>query len=273
MVFLSQRRRTKPTFRPEVDRAHPLSLGLVGCWLFNEGRQANDLIYGINGVWNGTPAVGYGSAGVGAGCSSGNNITFTSVIKPQQKIGSGDYTIACFLQHTNTTGTQNYYRKDSPTGTRNIYLIRASGTTIEFGDGIFSSITAAHPNLLAPTWIVGTRNITSGAHALYFDGRVVNTGSFTSGTDLETGNGEWGFGYDTFAGITAEPFVGTLFQLMLWNRELSAAQVKWLYEQPYDFLKPIMPRSYPLVTAGGGGGTFKPFMAVQNNSVVGAGVH
>jgi hypothetical protein len=58
----------------------------------------------------------------------------------------------------------------------------------------------------------------------------------------------------------------------LWNRILTRAEWLALHENRYQLLRPLQRRIYVNTAAGGGGG-FKPFWAVQNNSVVGVGVH
>lgn len=216
----------KPPVGSVVNWGHPLSNGLVGCWLFNEGGgNTAASIGGINiagvfgiatktwdstGVKFTTSTSGGFSTGIKSPISGRKPVTvFVSVI-PYVLDGSGSLFIAndseCILYGSNAGVT---------------FICNSFATNDRVVGG---SIIANKVNTLAGTFD-GT-NLSVYSNGL-IGGSVIPTGSYGTGTNFTIGPNS-AMGIQTRA---------TICNAMYYNRALSADEIKSLHENPYQMIQ------------------------------------
>lgn len=234
----------KPPVGCLINPAHPLSVGMAGCWVFNEGSgsTAND-------------SSGNGNHGsiVGGPVWTDNGLTLD---------GSNDR-IECtnpFLpRFSNALSSTVAFRCKvlSAPAARGMLYCGASGFN-SLGKGLSVRIQSASTARFAYTIAdgVGTGNRTNEAvgpainswvsHVFsysavdflgtcYVDGAFSGQGNYAGEVDVTNT-------YQLFIGYNENGYINAdLSDVMIWNRALSAAEIASLYADPYQmFRRPIV---------------------------------
>ena len=219
---------TKPKPGVVIDPAHPLSRGLVGCWLMNEGsgsRVADISGYGNHGTLvnmaPNTQGSGWGggkSGGVLQFDGSNDHVristagfkqtagTVIAIINPKTISGGSDY-IFCYHD-----------------GSGKVFLENESGN-FRIGLGT-STIDTTADLLMNKSQQVGL-TWSSNNYTAYYEGMPIQSSTF-SGTPASTAEawiGRW------YAG--SYNFKGAIDLLLYYNRALPAAEMKQLYHDPF----------------------------------------
>ena len=239
---------TKPKPGVMLNPLHPLSRGLVGCWLFNEGAGslAND-ISGYNNygtLKNMTPNVqgsGWGGSKFVGGLhfdgtndyvevphSASINLDFSWTISAIIKTGStADLTIL----EKNRWSDRNYQMFIS-TADHKVYVAYNSGatfvhtpSTIVVNDGKWHHV-------------VGVFNDIDNSTKIYIDGVDV------TGTTVNSGEPDVAVGTLRIGMETAAPFLGNIDSIRIYNRTFSLAEAKQLYYDPFCNLLQVPIRRY-----------------------------
>lgn len=251
--------RAKPRFghQAQINRAHPLAHGLVGCWLFNErgGLQAKNLVnpYSCalsNGAsWTTTrdgDGISFsGGARVNIGPATGTlSLSFPISVVAQVQ-ASAAVTYGGVLGYSSnsvffiTISSGNLYLK----GYFGSFIYVSSAITnpvnshIVFCQGTASSKGYVNGNLLSATTALG------------------KTGTFNAnyiGTDAAGDN-----------------FNGVINYLYIYNRVLTDGEVLQLYSNPYCFIEKVGHRSYTFISVGPSPQTTTPTSAVASAIVGG----
>jgi len=217
--------------------------GLVGYWKMDEGVGTTILDFSGNsntatlGMGDSAPGWSTGKYGVGTSFDGSNDY---ATIPSSTTWNFSDMTVSSWIYVTagQNTGNTNIVRKDNVNegGTRYIFALLSSSTSNNdkpnfgvYDNGI--SNNAKSPTALTTGWhhIVGTRNAGTSIK-LYVDGQLVdNVADPTSGVQGGTTNLTLG-GVKNSVFPLSEKFTGKLDEVRIYNRALSPAEVKQLYE-------------------------------------------
>jgi hypothetical protein len=226
---------TKPPDGVPVDWGHPLSRGLVACWLFNQGagRLAPNLAggrgntdgffttFGADGPqWIGSP---YGSAVYFSG--DGDNVEFGDVA---WGLGSA-FSVRLILRIDNTNYT-SFWRDDGtlniqPNG-GNMRFVTWPGGTVRFTDSTGGAVV----NGEWADWVFAWNGT----------GRIYKNGVEVAYSAQDAGTGANADGTDTFrlgcSGGGGEAATGALALAQLWRREILRDEAAALAAAPFDMI-------------------------------------
>ena len=232
--------RQKPPLGSQINWGHPLSKGLVGCWLMNEGRGNK-----INEIVKGKPATNVGGTWI-AGLNY-QQLKFGTLSGKYVNCGnvgefSGNQTIfIMFNWDGSSNGTHRLINRpiSDSTGSDSSYsVVLYSGTTLKF-DVETSSIG---------TYKSASTAISAGYHKLFCINNMQGTvdiilnnkrtvGDSWSGGSRRTDNtfntyfSRWNSTYE-------QNWVNSISYVCMWNRILSPSEIRQLYAEPYCFINP-----------------------------------
>lgn len=252
MAIIIPRPRIKPRLGARLDRQHPLSRGLVGCWLFNEGGGAKLWDISGNSRHGSFSLASYRFGQDGVACT---NLTSADVVSwsnlPQLGTTPGlDFTMACEIT-PNTFGDsyEALFNQGNSTG----LFCRSSGKLDLYVAGSF--LSNATLSLRKKYWAVWTYTVSGTMHTLYINGGADRT--VTVSTTFTPSN--------SLNDSSSETFDGVMSNLRLYTRALSASEVRWLYTEPYaNVVQPVYRRYFIP-----GGATFQPAWAMRSSHVIG----
>ena len=232
----------KPPAGTQINPLHPLSKGLVGCWLFNEGAGslANDISgKGNHGtLTNMSPNVqgsGWGGSQFGGGLGFDSTNDYVDTISNIGISGAASRTISLWMK----AGDKN----DSQYG-QNMVAWGACDTG-NFNGIMFDAYDYADEGIKMSSWgyeLNGTANtITRGqwhhitakydgtAMYIYIDGILDVSGNKT----MNTTDGPVRFGHVLACDSYGRNFKGSIDSACIYNRALSAVEIKTLYLDPF----------------------------------------
>lgn len=231
-----------------LDPAHPLSMGLVGWWLMNDGageRVADISTKGNHGIFgNIVPSTTSGWQGGIFGRSirfDGSNDKIT-VKNNASLVTPGEFTISAWVKATNYTAWDMYIAKGIlaiPNNKHAPFGMFTEGGTLYWA---FQTGNGVNSNTYLTTAIFGARVLDRWYHVV-----GIHTGGTAAGTtDLLYQNGQLADKKTTSYTVADNnsdllfgtniandsPFGGNLSNVRYWNRALSADEVRMLYTQP-----------------------------------------
>lgn len=242
----------KPAW-PALQRGHPLAPGLLLACPFAEsaGGTINDLSgnHDTASVLGGAPWAGspWGSALALNGTSQGATIPYAAALDssattisfmmfPTAAVVSGNYT-TLFAQGYNGTSVPRFFDcRVNPVGP-------SSGTTLCFCNfdgltltGVSSGLDLnVSANLNQWYLVIGTCDA-SGNSAIYLNGVLKASGS---GMSLSSNTKAFNLGYLDVNGSNGRFFSGSIQNLRIWNRVLSASEVAQDYLDPFAIYRPV----------------------------------
>ncbi len=214
----------------------PLDYGdssLVALWTLDEGVGPIAYDYsGQNstGTWSGASPY-YAAAKIGAYSGSFNISGGDTLVMSNSAIlemnAAASFTLAGWGNTATSTTGQSIIGKRNGTP---YYQLRMIGTQSSFAVRDVSNNIAgiiAGPNIIDGSWhyLVGTFNRSTALMTLYVDGSVAGTSSISAIGDLTTGNA---LHLGDFGGV-GQPFIGSIDDIRIYNRALSAAEIVALY--------------------------------------------
>jgi hypothetical protein len=245
---------TKPLAGTQINPLHPLSNGLVGCWLFNEG--AGSLANDISGYKNhgrltnmsqNAQDSGWGGSKFGGGlgldgvddyidCGSTGNVNsdnFTLCariyINSFYTSGTGDTPIIFYKGEYNVNGyyMQLDYSANPNDGGFKIHTNQLDATQVTYSD----------TGILTPGHWVDLVAVKTGTHIVLFkDGFDVTN---THGIHINPAESSDNFQISKYADSTIAYFLdGSIDNVRIYNRALSAEEIAWLYREPYTMFEP-----------------------------------
>ena len=258
-----QNPKAKPVGEVEIDWNHPLAKGLTLCMPFQMSGYVDLVKQGRRAVFNGdakrTPE------GVLLD-ESGDYLVIPDVV-----IDSA-YTIVTHVDFTDNDGSNFQYFLSTgsfqATNTINWYLGESSNRMTATHDSSANNLfveTDEYPaiNNLAYTLAVDGRDA-----GLYFDGRFI-LGRADYGSVAIADGTTTSLWVGTRGDLNADRMLGgTEKYVYIYNRKLSAAEIKKLAESPYCFLKPKQP-SYLMIQAAAPPSTFQVAWAMNSNIYIG----
>ena len=253
----------KPVAGTQINPLHPLSRGLVGCWLFNEG--AGSLANDISGVKNHgrltnmAPNVhgsGWGGSKLGwllkfdgvdnyvdGGYNS--NLDFNGANK--------SFTVETWLNINSLAEDQGIVSRWHGTGSYQYTLkFESSSNSIKFAiyDGVFQVAESIASSVQINTWIHVVGKADNGTIQVYIDGITSGT-TDTYGTIVDIGSEvNLSIGVESVDIAGGKHFDGSINFVRIYNRALSVEEVKLLYEDPFcNMMKKPINRYYTAIAA------------------------
>jgi hypothetical protein len=234
----------KPQIGAAINPTHPLSRGLVGCFLFNEGmgrpfelvsRTAATL--GGTLTWTGSPtgpALQFSTASV-ASASPLLNVTTASL------------TLIAFIRMTAVSGFRQVIARATGTGAvtprqYGLYCSDLGRIGFETSCSTYDDtrpVSATFPAVNTWAMVGGTYD---GATKLYYaNGVALASVSFAGGglrsQSASTTVGQFPGGFSSFG--------GQISQVRIYDRALSQQEMAWVNAEPFDFLTmPYALRTY-----------------------------
>jgi hypothetical protein len=219
----------------------PLTNGLVGYWSFN-GPDVTDKIYdrsgnGFNGYLVGTnnatssrktigkvgQAFKFGGVGTG-GISIGNDPALTPA----------SITIAAWVNIAATSSYNYIYSnaRDCCGSPYNGYELRVIGSNNKLTFGVWNGTLSVLSSVTSITknsgWTFVAATYDGATERVYVNGNLDNSAAYSGGVGTPASFGTY-IGSMGFSGGATHTFAGSLDEVRVYNRALSAAEVKQLY--------------------------------------------
>ena len=238
-LLLANRQNSKPVVGSQIDWSNPLSRGLVGCWLMNEGGGAKIINLKnsqketlTNAVWqnyikgssiytDNDQYIQFTNKISGYGITNKMTAVWMGVVTGIATDQSG------FLwgQHDNDSLTYDWGIYRSYSTQRFAFYITTA-----------TALSATMPNnsspLNLPSMVVGTYD---GANIKIYQNGIA--GTITAQTGNVTNVDNFYLGY-TWGNLGVSYVLMKTSYLLLFNRALSPSEIRSLYENPYQFIKP-----------------------------------
>lgn len=237
----------KPFRGMQINKAHPLARGLVGCWVMNEAT--GDIVFDLSGNSNhGTNNGGDWTAeGLDFIASNSDYISLKNTILP-----SLPATVICWVQIDSATSFQRIFHSCIDTANPNlygVYLQTTSGSNLEISYGSGGVASASTRRSKTGGTVTTDLNMYAGVIRsaldmnLYINGLDIGGSYSGSGSSYNPGTKP--------GGINVLEYASTLYYgnnfisfTCVYNRALSAEEVTWLNREPYAmFQQPISPAS------------------------------
>ena len=230
----------KPSLGSSINWNHPLSEGLIACYLFNEisGLKCYDL-----GRYNATGTLTNGAvfSNLNYGFVFLDGVNDYISLPATPIINTGQVTLEVWFRTTQTSqalilqtvnyGSGIYLNRFTNTGKLFAFFDDSSGnnssadeSTISVNDNLWHCVVATFAN-----------NTTS----LYIDGKLNKQYADTYNPSLLANayNIGWNVG-------TSSYFAGSVLKYSSYNRALTDEEIRSLYENPYQFLNPVSSLKY-----------------------------
>ncbi len=243
----------RPPLQSRVNWQHPISRGLVACYLMNEGggNQIFDIAGNYTGVFRNIlswvadqdgPAIYF----------DGTN---TSITLPAGFAKYTDkFTISNWIK-TTTDGRHTISRRKLSTATEYDFYLN-SGVPRLYPGAVHDAATAVTDGLWHNTAVVinGTNS------QFYLDGKPDgNTFNPTINGDAQDVRiGSWNGGNNN-------EFVGWMKNMLVFNQAKTASEVTQLYREPYCFIESPWPNRGALFEAAAAGGISMPVAMLQHD--------
>lgn len=253
--MISKPLNSQPQYYPTINRGHPLARGLVLDILMRDGVAVD--LCGLlpptaSGLPRDTQPQGRGQSFSGTGYQMGSGLDASRLRINQQatlwtmQSSTPSTEMACLAFSGDFAGLWLGFYAGHP-----IFFFQVLGAAQ------FAYASSVNPSGLYQ--LAGTYSGDTGTGRVYGDGVELTSAVAIAGLDLT--------GFGTTVGIgngtnNANPFTGTIFHQRLWNRCLTAGEIKSLKDNPWQiYASPNIFKGYAIsagATAAGGGGPF-PF--------------
>ena len=242
--------RLKPLRGLQVNWSHPLARGLAGCWLLNEAAGKTVADYGLrrkHGAFQYSTTAPlwkpgehgsclefgserYVACGTGKfGWDTTNELSVVAYVNPAASQGSIIFARSAFVRPVRLSGYP---------GGKVRWWVGTNGTSCN----IISTLAHATDG---SEWIhaVGTWREHDGR--VYINGNLENSESASNGNlSFVSDSQAVGIGGTYEAGNYYDCWNGRIEYVLVYNRALSPAEIKWLYREPFAmFERPVSPAS------------------------------
>jgi hypothetical protein len=230
--------RIKPPLGIRPDWSNPITKGLVGCWLMNEG--GGNLVNDLSGNGNrGTITNALWAPGKFGSCLSfdgtGDYVNLgNKIFTPGGAVTTNDFTLSLWV-NTSAGATSRCMGKYQDAD-RRLYL-RLDTAIVDFyartTAGAIIDIGGVSTGLIAGQWthvaIVAPRGRTP-AFFIHGISRSLTYSTCTTGTLENTGDLHLG-------GYNGTGWPGLIDHLQIYNRALSASEIARLYQEPFAMFR------------------------------------
>jgi len=252
-------------WRPKLNPNHPLSIRLVGLWLFNEtgGLKAYDLSgknnHGtlINGpVWK--PGK-FGQALYFDGVDDYVSLLSPTSLDDIENQGGGGMTISAWIFPNNVSANQYMVTKDSANSGFWTFWLSSSGSqvTVRWQKDFSTTdmdVYTQYGDVIAGKWqhVVLTWDGSSNANNAHIYVNSIDK-TFTRTNGVGTKNSDASLNAYIGTGFYINSlFNGRIDEVRIYKRALLAKEIRWLYQEPFAGIDvPIFKDYWPEVAAGG----------------------
>lgn len=258
---------TKPKPGCFIDPTHPLSRGLVGCWLFNEGagsRLTDYSGYGNHGALTNMNANNWAGSFRGCGLTFDGNDNYVNIdsfsFNPNYRVSIHCYVLLNYQIANNASiiGKRRYFaggHEEFP------LLLGASADVIlcnlSSGDDYDLDVSLTTGSLELNRWHCISFTHTNNSHKLYLNANIVDSSSVDC--VLSTTSQPWRIGAspELTGGVNQTKFYGVIGDIRIYDYELCSNEIKWLYFEPYaNILQPTWRKYFVPMTIGGNASRF-----------------
>lgn len=251
IILLPSQRTLKPPFGVQINFGHPLAVGLVGCYLFNEGggSSVRDLLGWNVGVMTNSPTWVIRSVGMAMNFLAASQQYIAVGNPPSINFdNSVSYSIEFKVRSLDAAPNfQQIVNKDSLSGDQRIHFFISSSRLWRW-DSFDSTIdinnTKGWQHILYTYLSAGSN---TGTERFYLDGK--QTATRTGAMPAWRSSDVWRFCQAQAANWA---FNGDVEFIRIYNRALTAAEAMWLFMQPYAMMTP---RRIPAFVPAAGGGS------------------
>jgi hypothetical protein len=224
-MILGTKYKMKPSVAARLIPGHPLADGLVGCWLLNEGAGLKG--FDISGCRNDATfrgSAGWRSSRLGQAMDSqgsSNNAGTTFDGTEYSEISISAWAIPDIVTDT------RYIVDNSPSSAG--FGLRQNGTQLEFlcfSGGSAGLVSRA--NVFSAGQLHHVAAVHNSKNIIYGDGVYLNEAASAVGIDDSTEQMGIGGDYLGYYG-----WDGAIVLVQVWSRSLSAAEIAWLYREPF----------------------------------------
>jgi len=239
----------KPPVSVKPGLGHPLAIGLVGCWLFNErsGGRVFDSSYNNNGgAFNGDPIWSIGKFGWVVNfdgtakyidCGNDDSLDFpTNSFTVLARVKSSASSIARIVSK-NYGGPGVKWWALTLNEDENAQQ-GDSGLNFAIDGGTTKSTTGVASDYSDGNWhfVVGVRDTAADLVRLYADGVEVdnspdNTGNISNTFSVRIGK---------LGDYDGQYFDGAISLVMIWKRALSPSEIAWIYREQFCMFGPVV---------------------------------
>lgn len=230
----------KPMLGQQINFGHPLSRGLVGCWLMNEG--GGTVVSELSGNGGGgiiTDPVWQSEANGPCLGFSGDSTEYVTIPSGGPRIlGSGDFSIIAVVRSdtaiNDTSGNRNIVSVGRVGATEWMLDLQSSTGLLRFYSGVGISPQSNTGAIVVGQWhcVVAVRN--GASCQLYVDGLpsgsadTSSTGDLSSTKSLYLGrNGDQ----------TGRAWLGLISSVYIYKRSLAVTEIASLYRDPYQMFR------------------------------------
>jgi hypothetical protein len=224
----------KPPLGTPLNMGHPLSKGLVGCWLMNEGsgNKVYDLS-GNNNVGNLVGGAHFVSGKFGSALSlvggAGNNDRVNTLLE------LGSLTSASGMIWCKPEALEFRYLFSDYYTTR-LYL--RDGSRFRYKHNAVTEVDSS-ATITSGQWYCFAYSWNGAVATLYQNGVVVGSGACTGALAARADDDDaFSIGTISKYGIAGENFEGIISHGMMYNRALSASEIAQLYRKPFCMFDP-----------------------------------
>lgn len=259
----------------QVDWTHPLSWGLAGCWLVDEGPPKALVDIASNqpvGTVTGTPLISTSPYGPAINFGTGNYFTVTRKKGPANQASAWSFAALVYVPSIATTQCLIQYGEVTDTNfTLGMGLDTAGNITL-LSDG-FSSTTQVGPAIKTNAWyFIGMQQLNVSSRMGFANG-VFSFNTQTRSSSATAGGLVIGTTFRNAAHVAGTDWLGLAACIYSWSRALTMADFVNLYREPFAFItQPAPKRPFahfvpPVVT----GQQFLPAWANQANLILPGG--
>lgn len=233
----------KPPRGSELDRSHPLAKGLVGYWSMQEGAGefVNDISgFGNKGTLTNGPTWQPGKFGSALNFDGTND--YVDIAGNVDVTGTRTVSLWMLSRDVSQNNVVLYFVNSGSEQTDYIVIGTYVSAILASADNV-NAASAQSSTISSNKWThVTVTKTTADVTDIYING-VVNT---------QAGTNQWGGAFakrlfgDSYVTATLPlvPFNGLLDDVRIYNRALSAGEIRWLYQEPFAIFKPPAIRRY-----------------------------
>ena len=231
----------KPILGSQVNKTHPLSYRLAGCWPFTE-RSSNQMWDYSGGANKATVVGSIGWTTTTIGCAldfpgSGHGNNYLSLVRP---INLNDFTIE-FVANLDSNTIYDVIAGDGVTSGDRLSITQNTGVIVEINNSIYtlSGVT----NFLSLQHLVVVR--TGSTLRLYRNG-------LQTGSDLSASSGQFTIGFIGSGWNSGHiyPLDGKIVWFRVYDRALSACEIGRLYTEPFCMFERPTAGRFSFISAG-----------------------
>ena len=216
-----------------LNRAHPLARGLVAAWPFDEGGGGKTVRDAVGSNHGTAQAYNKWTGGAFGHCMAFNGTNdYVSVADSASLDGMANITIAFWGKAS--TFSDNAY----PVGKRASYEFLANGgklkAGVNSGDWVYATTATS---ITTGVWFHATVTYDGSNVKIYYNGSLEDTQP-QSGLVANNTN-PLGLGFLLNPAVEGYQFNGSIDDVRIYNRALSAAEVAAVYADPWAIYRPL----------------------------------